>query len=727
MNFTNFKQSLLIRFINFRKHSPAILFYIILSLALFIPWLLKPNSVIMAIPGDPLGGIWGFWQANIALHNGQSPLFTSYISAPYGFNYGPETSYLWSALLWPTIFLTGEIFTYNFFYFISFPLAAITMYMLAWHVTRNRVASLVAGFIFSFSPYHLMRSLQHLTLANIQWLPLFFLSLIKFHEKRSSTNLFLLAGSFSLLFLFDYYYGYFTLIIAILMYCFIFIYGRLRLKYEPLQNSGRGNKKFAISIIAITSVSLAAAIFPIILNWIQLKALFGRSMNELYIFSARPLEYLTPSIDNPFFGPFIEKFASGRLHQSNFFEQTLYLGFTPLVLAGIAIYSFKKANKRTRFIIYISLTGALTALIFSAPPTVSLLGVTIPMPSYFAYKIVPVFRVYARFGIFVMLFVALLAGIGFQQLIDKFKSNWSKVLLITLTMLLITVEFINIPPWRYVSLESSAAPRVYRWLAMQQGDFIVVEYPWVSSAEYSNNEYLFYQRVHKKRLANGAAPGSSAERKRQKLVDLEDSDIGIRLRQLGVKYVIVHRDKYKEGVIPDKLKRYYGGASTGISQIEYNYGKVPVITSSSLKLAKRFNNDYVYKVQAPKGLVFNWSNNINSVEYFNGSKWRWMSNNGELLITNNATKSITASIAIEAFSFFKPRVLEVRQGTKLLQRGLVKVKPKKFIIKKVVIKPGINKIIFNAKPGAETADSRIHNDDKRKLSISFGKLSVKDN
>ena len=681
----------------------------------------------MAVPGDPFGSIWGFWTAGIALENGQSLSFTRLIAAPYGFSYGPVNYYLWSGLLWPSIVLTGEIFAYNFFYFISFPLAAITMYMLVWHVTKSRAASLVAGFIFSFSPYHLMRALQHLTLANIQWLPLFFLLLIKFHEKRSPTNLFLLAGSFSLIFLSDYYYGFFTLIVAILMYCFIFIYGRLRLRYQPLEKIDRNNKKFAVPIIAITLVSLAAAVFPIISNWIQVKASFGRSINELYVYSARPLEYLTPSIDNLFFGRLIEKFASSKLHQSNFFEQTLYLGFTPLILAGIAISSFKKVNKRTRFIIYLGLTGALTALIFSAPPTVSLLGVTVPMPSYFAYKIMPVFRVYARFGIFVMLFVALLAGIGFQQLINKLKSKWSKVLLVALTILLITVEFINIPPWRYVSLESSAAPKVYRWLAKQQGDFIVAEYPWVSNAEYSNNEYLFYQRVHKKRLANGAAPGSFAERMRQKLVNLEDSDIGIKLRQLGVKYVIVHRDKYKEGMIPDKIKRYYGGPNAEISKIKYNYGKVPVITASSLKLTKRFKNDYVYVVEAVNGGITTiWGKNVYSTEYLLNSKRRWMSNKGELVVTNYNKKPIIANISIDAFSFYKPRTLDITFGRKLIKRSLIAIKPKTFVIEKVRLQPGVNKLIFKANPGADIADSRIHNGDKRKLSISFGKSSAKE-
>ena len=693
---------------------------------LYLPWILTPKSAIIALPGDSMSGVWYAWLTGVAIESGQSLAFTKLISAPFGFSYA-VSSLLWSKLQLLLSLFFNDVFIYNFLIFISFPLAAFTMYRFAWYVTRNQLVSFVAGFIFSFSPYHLMKALQHLTLANIQWLPLFFLLLIKFHEKRSPANLILLAGSFSLLFLSDYYYGYFALIIVTLIGCFIFIYSRLRLRYQAPEKIDRNNKKFFVPIFAVTLIVIVAAIFPIVSNWIQLKALFGRSISELYVYSARPLEYLTPSIDNPFFGSFVERFASLRLHGSNFYEQTLYLGLVPLILAGIAVFGIRsEVDERSRFAIYFALFGAITAFLFSMPPTINILGLTIPMPSYLSYKIVPVFRVYARFGIFLMMFVALLASIGLKRVLDRIDSGKIKILVVSALLLVIAVEFTNIPPWRVINADRAAAPRVYQWLAEQPGVFIVAEYPWISSAEYSNSEYLFYQRIHKKRLANGAVVGSNADKTRQNLVELEDSDIAVKLRKLGVKYIIVHRNIYKEGMIPDKMKRYYGGPNAEISKIKYNYGKVPEITASGLKLTKRFNNDYVYKVQAPNGLVLAWSKNIGSLEYFGGSKWRWMSNDGELLVTNYDKKPILARINIQAASFFKPRVLEARLDAKILERSLVKVEPKKFTIAKVVLRPGVNKIIFSTKPGAEIADSRIHNGDKRKLSISFGRLLVKE-
>jgi hypothetical protein len=148
--------------------------------------------------------------------------------------------------------------------------------------------------------------------------------------------------------------------------------------------------------------------------------------------------------------------------------------------------------------------------------------------------------------------------------------------------------------------------------------------------------------------------------------------------------------------------------------------------ASGLKLTKRFNNDYVYKVQAATGLVPSWGKNINPVEYFENAKWRWMSNNGQLTINNYSRKLILANISIKVFSFFKPRALRANIGLKLIQQNQIGLKPTTFIIKKVLLKPGINKIIFKASPEAEVADSRIQNGDKRKLSISFGRLLVEE-
>lgn len=655
------------------RHLPAFLIFVALSLLLFMPWLLKPNGVIIAVPGDPLG-ISELWRTRIALLNDQSLSFTRLLAAPYGFSSDPIPYYLWQGLLYPMIVLLGEVFTYNFFLFISFPLAGLTMYFLVWHITSNRAASFVAGFIFTFSTYHLMHSLQHLTLANIQWLPLFFLSLIKLKEKRTFANEALFVSSFAILFLSDYYYGFFTIITTAVLAIFLFVYFHKRFFLRQPINSNRKRMRFFIVMMVALAI-LVTAVFPIISHWGKAVAKFNRSTDEVQIYSARPLEYLIPSIDNPFFGRYIEKFAISRLHNSNSFEQTLYLGLIPLALAAIAIYGYRhETDERRRFATFLAIAGMLTTFFLSLPPKVHLFGFTILMPSYLAHKIVPVFRVYARFGIFVMMFIAMLAGIGLRTLLERINSKQIKLLLVMIILVIVGIEFINIPPWHVIDVSSKAAPKVYRWLAKQPGDFIVAEYPWTARIELPNLEYSFYQRIHKKRLANGAAEGSYANKVHQNMIDLEDSDIGIKLYRLGVKYIVVHRQKYKEGMIPNRLKRYYGGPTSAINQVKYNFARIPKISAKNIILVKRFGNDYVYIVRAISGGTESaWGKNVYSTEYFLNSKRRWMSK-GELLVTSYNKKPIIANINIDTFSFYKRRKIEVTLGSKLLKREIVGTK-----------------------------------------------------
>ncbi len=62
----------------------------------------------------------------------------------------------------------------------------------------------------------------------------------------------------------------------------------------------------------------------------------------------------------------------------------------------------------------------------------------------------------------------------------------------------------------------------------------------------------------------------------------------------------------------------------------------------------------------------------------------------------------------------------------MLKRDLIGTKPRNIIVEKMTLQPGGNRVIFKANLGTDRADSKIHNGDKRKLSICFGKLVVKE-
>jgi hypothetical protein len=156
------------------------------------------------------------------------------------------------------------------------------------------------------------------------------------------------------------------------------------------------------------------------------------------------------------------------------------------------------------------------------------------------YKILPMYRAYCRFGIVVMLAVAVLAGFGFNFVLERFKSQKTKIAITSLFCGLVLFEFWNWPPFKVIDV--SKLPAVYYWLKGQPGDIVVAEYP--LDADSPNEMYKFYQTEHEKKIINGAIPGTYANQVSQTIKKLSEPKTAGRLRGMGVRYVLVHRDGY---------------------------------------------------------------------------------------------------------------------------------------------------------------------------------------
>ena len=102
---------------------------------------------------------------------------------------------------------------------------------------------------------------------------------------------------------------------------------------------------------------------------------------------------------------------------------------------------------------------------------------------------------------------------------------------------------------------------------------------------FENYDYLFYQTKHQKRLLNGAVSGTNAFEIRKKILKLNDPETINILKKLGVKYVFLHADLYKEG--------NYGNAVDVV-------GEVPRLDNiAGWNLVKTFDSVYVYDIEGP--------------------------------------------------------------------------------------------------------------------------------
>jgi hypothetical protein len=142
-----------------------------------------------------------------------------------------------------------------------------------------------------------------------------------------------------------------------------------------------------------------------------------------------------------------------------------------------------------------------------------------------------------------------------------------------------------VPPFRVSDL--TRPPAVYSWLAKQQGDFIIAEYPLDESAvgeTFVELDYLLYQRIHQKKIFNGSKPGTEADAIKQGLFKITDPGVPEKLASLGVQYVILHLQRYREGT--NKRAMDVIGDVPDLSQTQ------------GLKLVEKFGDDEIYEVVA---------------------------------------------------------------------------------------------------------------------------------
>jgi len=575
-------------------HTEILIFalFIFLSLVVTYPLIFKLKSHIYGYPSDSLGTIWKFWWLKYSIWEKHiPPFYCPLIAAPQGFNLRSFPQIGFYFYLVPLIlFVLNEIVTYNLILLLSFFLSAITMYLLVHRFTKSKPASMLSGIIYAFSPYHMVHATQHLSLVSIQWMPLYLLTLFNLSERPNYRNAIFCSLSFALVFFFDYYYGYFILILTGVF--ILYQLWSIWVKRGKLKNLESPAKTFRIILVTISLSFLF--ILPFSYSYFNPKREVFTSLKrvssseELFTYAAYPLNYLLPSKDNPILGRYTANLIKNPLYGGHPVEHTLYLGWVGIVLSIVAIREWRRKNKlvnkltsrqvdkskrsqkiedrnwqtgkpanwsiKTQKGVSFFLFAAIVALLFSHSPYTEIGIVKILFPSYFMYKIAPMFRVYARFGIVVILCVSVLAGIGLTTILEKIKNAKKRKIFLTIVLLPIFIEFAPTLPAPMINAVNP--PPVYEWLAEEEGDFIIAEYP--IETDY---EYLFWQRIHRKRLINGAFSGALKSETKGSIANISDSKTPGILSQLGVRYVILHPEKYLEskeveiiGLIPDLEK-----------------------------------------------------------------------------------------------------------------------------------------------------------------------------
>jgi hypothetical protein len=504
--------------------------------------------------------------------------------------------------------INNEAIIYNIFVLSGFFLSSISMFILSFYLTQRWETAFISGLTYGFCPYIFNHAWEHLGLAHIEWMPLYILMLLMLYNKPNYKFAILASFAFSLVINFNGYYAYIISIFTLGFLSFIILYNwkiKLIVSNYELRIYNWKIIRMIMLVFCLTMVISSVSIYPIFKTFFLTKtneniAALGyvRSFSYLFSQSARPLSYLLPSAAHPIFGNFTKTMFGSIFYGRNSIEQTLYLGWTPLIFAFIAFRVWRKRRKnkqltvnreqstKDNFYIGLFIFSAIFAFLFSMPPYANLGIFKIYFPSFFLYKVLPMFRACARFGILVMLCVSVLAGFGLKYILERIKTHQKRFAFTTLITCLILFEFTNIPPFR--TFDISKSPEVYIWLSKQKGDFAIVEYPLGETVGPGEADmpydYLFYQRVHQKKLINGAKIGTYAYKIKQKINKIMSPETPGILKWLGAKYTIIHLDKYKTSEDSEAMEII---------------GEVPDLRKQvGLKFVKKFDDVEVYEVVA---------------------------------------------------------------------------------------------------------------------------------
>ncbi len=528
-----------------------------------------------AVPGPPWDNfvwLYDIWWFKHALFDAQvSPWFNPQMFHPFGYDVGlSETILASKSLGLPITFLAGEVVTFNVLVLVSFVLSGLAMYLLVFRLTGNAGVGILSGAIYAFAPYRVHAlAAGWIPLLPTQWLPLTVFYVDKaLGERKARPGA--MAGLFAALCaLSSWYYAY---MLAVMLPVYVLV--RARPWRASLRDPGmwRALAAFAVVVVFLTGPIAARAIGLGSATW---------SLGYADRWSASLDDFLLPNVYHPLWGDIFLAARSEVREYPWYAPGFIYLGIVPLGLAACA--ALRSPTRAVQSALVIGLSSSVLALgttlhvfgrrVYLPVPAVVEEGfsrlmivlagkwalyratysslraanaIPIPLPGFLAYLFLPLFsamRHWYRFGIITTLAVAILAGVGAAWLLPRLARRWQPFALATL-VLLVLLDFLPAPlPY---GLSYTTTQPVDRWLAAQDGDFAIMQFPLVRAL---NGPMLYRSIVHGKKMAY--AHGTfyppayvEAEKTLGRFPEAAALDM---LASWGVRYVLVGSRSYAEG------------------------------------------------------------------------------------------------------------------------------------------------------------------------------------
>jgi hypothetical protein len=455
---------------------------------------------------------------------------------------------------------------YNAAWLASYFLAACAAHVVTWRLTRDHLASFVAGLAFAFCFFRMHHGPGHLHLLWAFWIPLSLVAMDRWLATLSWPRLAVLTAILILQALSSWYQAVLIFVAdALLMLWLIFV--DRAWPWTPARASRLAQQTLAGAAVAL------AIVWPFAHHY---TVLAPAGPAEVAPLSADLAAYLVPP-ENTLLGRWLLR-NGVKGPRWIWGELTLYLGWITMTLAAagalVALGGGTPERRRLRFFVTL---GGVALLLAIGPNAREIADNAWHWSAFGALAHIPgaaLFRAPARFALLLTLALAVLAGGACAAAHERW-GRAGRIATLTLVPLMLlefyVVDFPGGPPPPF------PVPAIYRHVATLPAG-VVVSLPDYAATPlwFREPDYEFFSTAHWHPIVNGysrAEPAGFRERI-ERLATFPDPAAMAAIRETGIRYVVVHAGQYSGGA--DAAAR--ASAATGI------------------RLLARYDADYLFEI-----------------------------------------------------------------------------------------------------------------------------------
>jgi hypothetical protein len=468
---------------------------------------------------DPYFSIWRLGWIAYALRRTPEAMFDANIFHPEPLTLAYSDAMLLPGVILAPLFWSGlnPVIIYNVALFAALALSGLAAFTLARLLTGEFTASFVAGMIYAFAPYRFTHY-AHLELQLVFWIPLLLVAIHRSLPRPAAWDGALIGAIVGVQLLSSIYAGIFAV-----MFCAIFIPCLMAI------TNVRPSRAFITPLILAGAVTLLLAL-PYALPYLAARSTVGtRSIEDVRVYSASPVHYAAAPRMNRLYGgsAITEPLLSDEIN--------LFPGVGAIALALAGIFG---GPSRVR---YAYLAGAVLAVVMAA-------GANGPIYAWL-FEEVPLFRALrspARFGILLVLCLAVLSAYGASVLLNRIGSGRRRIVASSAMVMLLMAEYASEP-----TLARAPAPsQVDAYLALKPSA-VLIELPVVSDTDaFGSVDWIhMYQALpHFHRMLNGYSGFAPASfyRMRDIMSGFPDDRSVAFLRSRRVDYVVFRAELYDD-------------------------------------------------------------------------------------------------------------------------------------------------------------------------------------